>query len=87
LEYIEECLPGEVENEVLKIFKHSKYELMRSVMKDLAIKDVFHYFIMFISVSENRVFNPFNVIKNSSLEVLNIVICNNSVLHMNQFIF
>jgi hypothetical protein len=27
LEYIEESLPGEVENEVLKIFKHSKYEL------------------------------------------------------------
>lgn len=52
LEYLGECLPGEVENEVLKIFKHSKYELMKSVMKDLAIKDVFHYFIMFISEAE-----------------------------------
>ena len=52
LEYLGECLPGEVKNEVLKIFKHSKYELMRSVMKDLAIKDIFHYFIMFISETE-----------------------------------
>jgi hypothetical protein len=52
LEYLGDCLPGEVENEILKIFKHSKYELMRSVMKDLAIKDVFHYFIMFISEAE-----------------------------------
>jgi esterase/lipase len=52
LEYIEESLPGEVENEVLKIFKHSKYELMRSVMKDLVKQDVFHYFTMYISEAE-----------------------------------
>jgi hypothetical protein len=52
LEYLGECLPGEVENEILKIFKHSKYELMRSVMKDLVKQDVFHYFIMYISKAE-----------------------------------
>ena len=52
LEYLGECLPGEVENEILKIFKHSKYELMRSVMKDLVKRDVFHYFIMYISEAE-----------------------------------
>lgn len=52
LEYLGECLPGEVENEILKIFKHSKYELMRSVMKDLMKQDVFHFFIMYISEAE-----------------------------------
>ena len=52
LEYLGECLPGVVENEILKIFKHSKYELMRSVMKDLVKQDVFHYFTMYISEAE-----------------------------------
>ncbi|CAG2250510.1 unnamed protein product [Mytilus edulis] len=44
LEQVEEEIPNKVKSEILNSFEYSKYEVMKSVMKDLVDKNSFDHF-------------------------------------------